>query len=193
MSHAFGMTLRRGGRDGEINEGEVQTATSRAGMFKTALEFGATVMTKAKRLTGAFVLAALIAGSLGTASAQGPVGSVPYNPPAYSPYLNLTRRGNSAAANYFGLVRPELAFRNALRGFHQQAGTTQLNAIQEMDAQTGLPVTGHVAVFMNTGGYFMSTNSGTNTRSQTPAQAAARVAQQGQRVGALPPATSYRR
>jgi hypothetical protein len=134
-------------------------------------------MANTMRLAGAFALVTILSASVETASAQGPTGSVPNNPPAYSPYLNLTRRGNSAAANYFGLVRPELDFRRALRG-PQLVGPTQMNMIQEADARTGLPVTGHAAVFMNTGGYFLSNGSGTNPRNQNPSQAAARVTQQ---------------
>jgi hypothetical protein len=38
----------------------------------------------------------------------------------FSPYLNLLRRGNSTAFNYYGLVRPELEFRGADNQFRQQ-------------------------------------------------------------------------
>src|SRR4051812_28420295 len=44
--------------------------------------------------------------------------------PGYSPYLNLTRGGNQAA-NYYGLVRPELYARNALQGLQQQVNQLQ--------------------------------------------------------------------
>ncbi len=104
-------------------------------------------------------LVALVAAGDGQAIAQapytGPGGYAPNNPPAYSPYLNLLRRGNSAAANYYGLVKPELEFRSAYRGLQQQVNG-QVNATAAVDPQSGLPYTGHVATFLNTGGYFLN-------------------------------------
>src|SRR5262249_36450808 len=100
-----------------------------------------------------------------TATAQVPSGGVPgLNPngPGYSPYLNLLRSGNSAGFNYYGLVRPELQFRNAFRGMEQQIGANQANIAQLSDAR-GLPFTGHTAVFLNTGGYFLNMSGGGKT------------------------------
>ena len=39
----------------------------------------------------------------------------PYAQPVFSPYLNLLRRGTNPAVNYYGLVRPEIDFRNSLQ------------------------------------------------------------------------------
>src|SRR5262245_3465947 len=47
----------------------------------------------------------------------------PATPPGFNPYLNLLRGGNSAAVNYYGLVRP------------QQNVQAQLQAIQAQQQQ----------------------------------------------------------
>jgi len=88
----------------------------------------------------------------------GPVN--PINRPAFSPYLNLNRPGTLAAVNYYGLVRPEQQFRNAL--FQNQldiAGNQQ--AISNF---TGGPITtGHRVGFMTHWRYFMNTGIGAPT------------------------------
>ncbi len=97
----------------------------------------------------------------GSAHAQNPPpgpGGVPNTGPAVSPYLNLLRRGNSAGANYYGLVKPELEFRNAYRGLQGQLSNQLVT--QNVDPRTGLPETGHPTMFLNTGGYFMSAGRG---------------------------------
>src|SRR5262245_58747136 len=77
------------------------------------------------------VAAATVLGGAGASAAQPPLGpsgpASSYRPglnpsgiPAYSPYLNLLRPGNPAFMNYYGLVRPELDFRAAVRGLQQQ-------------------------------------------------------------------------
>src|SRR5262245_42360082 len=83
--------------------------------------------------------------------AVGPV----VNPP-FSPYLNLLRRGNPAYLNYFGLVRPEVDFRNSLIGLQQQAIANQ-QGVAGLEA-TAFPTTGHATRFLNTSHYFL--NSG---------------------------------
>lgn len=89
--------------------------------------------------------------------------------PTFSPYLNLTRQGGTPALNYYGLVRPELQFRQSLQNL-QGAATANQQAIG--DIQTGgLPATGHPTQFLNYRGYFLnsgSANSGfLNSGSQT--------------------------
>ena len=106
----------------------------------------------------------------GAASAQPPPGPPgprpgPTNPPAVSPYLNLNRTGAPAAVNYYGLVRPQIDFRNAYLGLQQDFN--QIQSAQTTDPRTGLPATGHAASFLNTGGYFMSLSSGLG---QSPGQ-----------------------
>ncbi len=88
----------------------------------------------------------------------GPSGVPNNNGPAYSPYLNLLNRGNSPGANYYGLVRPEMEFRNAYRGLQQQLDMQQQYSQQQPD-QGGLPTTGHVATFLNYRSYFLQTNA----------------------------------
>jgi len=76
--------------------------------------------------------------------------------------LNLQRRGTSAGINYYGLVRPQLEFRNAYQGLQQQAETRQQG--QTVDQRGGLPETGHAAVFLNTQGYFLNSSPGLGQR-----------------------------
>ncbi len=114
-----------------------------------------------------------------------PPGGPYYRPPSYSPYLNLTRRGNSAAQNYFGLVRPEQAFRQGIQGLQREVQANQMSFLQQSESDNGLPVTGHVAVFMNTGSYFMSNHAGLGQRG-TATGATQRVGQAQTQRGATP-------
>jgi hypothetical protein len=103
------------------------------------------------------LLQALAAGSLlllalGDARAQVPRGVPSYNFPTYSPYLNLRRQGGTATQNYFGLVRPELDFRQGLQTLNQQTTANQ-QSIAEIGNQF-LPATGHSILFNNTSHYF---------------------------------------
>jgi hypothetical protein len=75
--------------------------------------------------------------------------------PPISPYLNIVRRGNSAAFNYFTLVRPELEFRGALQQLDQGANRTQRD-LQGLEAEYGMPATGHSSYFLNYSGHFMN-------------------------------------
>jgi hypothetical protein len=76
------------------------------------------------------------------------------NTPAYSPYLNLLRNG-SFTQNYWGLVRPEFAFRSAILGLQQQVAANG-QAIGGLEGGMGLPTTGHATSFLNRGRYFLS-------------------------------------
>lgn len=81
-------------------------------------------------------------------------------PPAFSPYLNLLRSGGSPTLNYFGLVRPEMQFRQAIQTLNADISQNR-QLIGNLDPGVGgLPFTGHPTQFMNLGGYFM--NSGGN-------------------------------
>src|SRR5262249_30380802 len=88
------------------------------------------------------------------AQGVGPLRTVPvYSPqPAVSPYINLVRRGSSPGINYYGLVRPEIEFRNAVQSLQQQV-TSQAAAEQ---ALASLPETGHATAFMNYAHYYTS-------------------------------------
>jgi hypothetical protein len=101
-------------------------------------------------------------GVVGTAEAQGlgPVRGAAIRPtpaPAFSPYLNLLRRGTPTFLNYHGLVRPQLEFQQSVTGLRQDIANNQA-AIQNVTAPDGtiLPTTGHRSFFMNTAGYFQS-------------------------------------
>jgi hypothetical protein len=85
-----------------------------------------------------------------TADAQPRVS--PPNRPAVSPYLNLLRPGNSPGVNYYGLVRPQMEFRNNIQNLQQQVAENQSSIMGLNNAV--LPTTGHATSFLNTGGYF---------------------------------------
>ena len=87
--------------------------------------------------------------------------------PTFSPYLNLLRTGNggfgnSAAFNYYGIVRPQIDFQNNIAGLqndvdlNRQAILDQNN--QSNNNQLNTFSTGHAAVFLNNGGYFLNSS-----------------------------------
>jgi len=79
--------------------------------------------------------------------------------PTFSPYLNLVNRGNNPALNYLGIVRPQQQFAQQFNQLSQQYSQS-INGLQNSvndlaaGADGGLPYTGNVAVFNNTGRYF---------------------------------------
>ena len=94
-----------------------------------------------------------------TAHAQPPVPGGYVRPPSFSPYLNLAR-GGSSTLNYFGLVRPEVQFRNSLLNLAGDVNSNQ-QAIGNIGAAFDqFSFTGHQTQFMNLGGYFMNSGSG---------------------------------
>ena len=95
----------------------------------------------------------------GSVHAQGfyPGASSFNNRPAYSPYLNLTRRDAPLINQYYGLVRPEINFRNALGQLDTQQ-TTTANQQTALENSLTLPPTGHASRFLTHGSYFL--NSG---------------------------------
>ncbi|MBL8799704.1 MAG: hypothetical protein JNM56_37830 [Planctomycetia bacterium] len=86
-----------------------------------------------------------------SASAQSPVN--PITRPTFSPYLNLLRRDNNPAINYYGLVRPEIEFRNSMNQVQQQLNSVQSTQIQN-EAALGALATGHRTQFQSYGHYF---------------------------------------
>src|SRR5438477_1692275 len=109
-------------------------------------------------LASMMALAGLLVLSGERASAQGPSGPQTIGPianPPFSPYLNLLRRGNPAYLNYYGLVRPELDFRNAFVNLQQQVTANQ-QGVADLGAATGLLGTGHPTQFLNTSHYFLN-------------------------------------
>ncbi len=100
-----------------------------------------------------------------------PPGPAPNLPPPYSPYLNLLRNGNPTYINYYGLVRPEVDFRNGINNL-QQGVAANTASISQTDQATGLPLTGHPTQFMNTSHYFLN-RGGQGTPGTAPAAARA--------------------
>ena len=100
----------------------------------------------------------------GDLCAQPPLpGGMSSRPPAFSPYLNLLRSGGSPALNYFGLVRPEMQFRQAIQTLNSDVAQNRQQIGNLDPTNSALPFTGHTTQFMNLGGYFM--NSGGNSAS----------------------------
>lgn len=96
----------------------------------------------------------------GTAFAQ-PQAPVMNRSPGFSPYLNLLRGGNPAI-NYYGLVRPQIAFAQQATQLQQQVNQNyqSLQTLQSIGPsnlaaqQPLLPYTGHPVVFNSLGGFF---------------------------------------
>lgn len=90
-----------------------------------------------------------------------------YNPPTFSPYINLLRNNGGVGQNYYGLVRPQMDFAQQNQQLNQ--GLQQLQMQNQNPNQMGrvpggygysqLGVTGHPVIFNSfgngqfTGGY----------------------------------------
>jgi hypothetical protein len=111
-------------------------------------------------LTTAGVLASLLVGGETRLYAQ-TFGRPPVNPaarPAYSPYLNLYRRGNPAI-NYYGLVVPQVGFANSITTLQQQtAGLGR--EVTTLEESATLPATGHAIQFQSHQRYFQTLRAG---------------------------------
>src|SRR5262249_1833684 len=98
------------------------------------------------------------------AAAQAPYrpGISPITRPAFSPYLNLVRPGAPAGINYYGLVRPEVTFRNSIGTLQNDVDVNRalIPTGGGTGTGTGGLTTGHAATFLNTGGYFLSSTGG---------------------------------
>jgi len=117
-------------------------------------------------------------------------GGNPANRPPVSPYLNLLRQGSPAAVNYYGLVRPEVNFQNALYQAEQQIATNQ-QSISSLAG--GLPTTGHPARYMTHWAHFLNTGIAPGIGSYRRSAPIA-LPQTTQPTGAFAPsASAYRR
>jgi hypothetical protein len=114
-------------------------------------------------------VAVLLIGAL-EAGAQAP------GMPAYNPYLNLVRSGNPGV-NYYGIVRPQIAFRNEVQQL-QRTTTTLQSGVSQLAG--GELVTGHPAGFMYFGGYYQGLGRGGLPARSLPSSV----------TSARPPATS---
>src|SRR5207249_283467 len=90
------------------------------------------------------------------AQAQGPAYQVnPGRKPVVSPYINLLRSGTDPGINYYGIVRPEIAFRNSIQQVQeQQQQLVDANQQQTLATYMTLPTTGHVSGFQTQAKYF---------------------------------------
>jgi hypothetical protein len=136
------------------------------------------------RRAGGLALVALVAAA-SVAAAQPPAG--PVLRPTTSPYLNLLQGNTPAAANYYGVVRPVQEFRRQNVQFANQLGSLQ-GQVAQQGVQADLPETGHVAGFMNAGGYFRNQNAGGNPRGGSVAPPAVNNAPPMGGGGTRPPA-----
>lgn len=147
------------------------------------------------RTTLAATLLAL-ASAHGVALGQAPLrpgGITPNARPAVSPYINLVRPGTAPAINYYGIVRPEIAFRNSILGLQGDVEANRQLITTGRDASgpgAGVLATGHSAVFLNTGGYFLNSaggiGAGRSTGGQAPGATGLAIGGQG-RAGAGAP------
>ena len=121
-----------------------------------------------RRLAVALIVVTGLAGFPGYAAAQNlrpGISQQNNRTPAFSPYLNLLRSGNSAGFNYYGIVRPQLEFREGLGGLQNEVDLNRQLLLNSNNNTAGgydsyALTTGHAAVFLNNGGYFLNSNPG---------------------------------
>jgi hypothetical protein len=82
----------------------------------------------------------------------------PFPRPPVSPWINLFRGGNPAI-NYYGLVRPEQQYNQAINQLQQGV---QANQAALYYGDPNLPTTGHPTRFLNYSHYFLSQGGGGN-------------------------------
>jgi hypothetical protein len=115
-----------------------------------------------RRVLGALLAALVLGIGFGPARARAqavpPRGVPGYASPVVSPYLNLLRRGSDPAVNYYGLVRPEVEFRNSIQSLQQQVTTLGTETTAEQGA-AALPPTGHPTRFRDYSRYFARTGA----------------------------------
>ena len=97
-------------------------------------------------------LAALFLSAFASAYAQ-----APGRRPTVSPYLELTRPGGSATQNYYGLVKPQVEFRNSIQQLEQQGSAPAASA--GGDLPPGAITTGHRSLFFSHSRYFIDRKS----------------------------------
>src|SRR5689334_21982830 len=104
------------------------------------------------------------------AVAQAPINprGVPgYNTPAVSPYINLLRTGSPQAVNYYGIVRPEIQFRNSLQNLQQQVTDIGTATAETGTTSAAPPPTGHAVSFLNYSHYYGGLGGATSLPGRT--------------------------
>ncbi len=105
-------------------------------------------------------LAALVAVIVTAAVASAQPQPAAVQRPSFSPYLNLARGGTNPGINYLGVVRPQMQLQQQYGLLQQQLRQTN-QSLQEVGSAVygtdpNVPLSGHAAVFNNTGRYFSS-------------------------------------
>jgi hypothetical protein len=114
-------------------------------------------------------------------SAQTTPGSPPPPPrPSVSPYLNLLRRDQPRALNYYNLVRPQVETRAALGRLEGQITANQ-EATADLERGEPLRATGHATGFMTHTRYFQ--NLGVRAGSRGPSTSASTLVRPSSRPG----------
>ena len=96
---------------------------------------------------------------------SGGIGTAPASA-GFSPYLNLARGGNSAAVNYYGIVRPQINMQAQLQNLQQQQTSGAASFEPDDPSMPGL-VVGTRVRFLSTSGYFLNLQGGTTTQGAT--------------------------
>ncbi|HYV37602.1 MAG TPA: hypothetical protein VE988_17990 [Gemmataceae bacterium] len=100
---------------------------------------------------------AIFAADLASAQYQQIQQGNPYYKPPVSPYLNVAGN-NNPAINYFGIVRPQIAFNKQLQNLQYQQqyiGQQQFGVpVEEDETMPTYSITGHPATFNNLSHYF---------------------------------------
>lgn len=101
----------------------------------------------------------------GEAKAQPP--GPPRTSPTVSPYINLTRNGNSPGLNYYGLVRPQISAQQSIQGLQTQVNQNAMNigGLQQQgntptSLDGSLSATGFRVGYMTHYAYFLNSGSG---------------------------------
>ena len=83
-------------------------------------------------------------------------GQLPNQRPAFSPYLNLNRRGANPAINYFGMVRPQLTAASSIYQLQQGQRALEQDQREGTVAGSELPPTGHSTGFLTHQRFFLN-------------------------------------
>jgi hypothetical protein len=73
--------------------------------------------------------------------------------------LNLFNGGTNPAINYFGIIRPEIEFRNSLLQMQQQIAMGE-QSTSDLATTLGMVTTGHPSFFMSHRKYFQTVGTG---------------------------------
>jgi hypothetical protein len=84
---------------------------------------------------------------------------IPFQRPPVSPYLNLFNGGTNPAINYFGIIRPQIEFRNSIQQLQQQIAMGE-QSTGELATTLGMVTTGHPSFFMSHRKYFQNLGTG---------------------------------